>query len=182
MRAARKKKKGSPTRNIVLFVALVAFLALAFTVIGKKTGGGQSNAKTGWKKGLKPTVEITVVPDDQRKLACAYDGDVEGRHCGFLTQTRKNTDKPKDPSKSDKLLQPYTTTDGKQFLAAGLWMAEATKKKVKEVKENPSLPQRFSVKCTYVVEGTVKTASVQWSPGSWHPGNGWNAGYLENCK
>jgi hypothetical protein len=120
-------------------------------------------------------VEITVVHTDARNLNCAMKGDIKGKACAFSSENEKHDGVEADSKKNANLLQPYTTTDRIQFLAAGLWAQPALSK---------DLPRtRFTVKCKFVVEGKAASASVQWKPGEgWHPGNGWHTGYVKDCS
>lgn len=116
---------------------------------------------------------ITVVPEDATALACASKQEVAGRKCEFGTKTEKN-----DNLDDMKMLKPYTTVDGVQFLAAGLWSQPVVEKS-----KLPSSGTRFGLKCKYVVEGIVKAPFIRWNPAqAWADKNpDWNAGYLKDC-
>ncbi|MBW2454683.1 MAG: hypothetical protein JRI68_09235 [Deltaproteobacteria bacterium] len=168
-----QRKKGSPTRNIIFFVLVVGGIAAAFAFLGNQSGGGGA-PKAKWKTGETVDVELTLVHTDRQNLACAMKDEIKGRHCGFEAQNKRSS-KSNDPTKNDKLLQPYTTTGGQQLMASGLWMQPSMIK---------GLPKsRFSVKCKFVVEGKSKAGFVRWKPGEgWHPGNGWYTGELKDCS
>ena len=74
------------------------------------------------------------------------------------------------------MLKPYTTTDRIQFTAAGVWSQPAL--------AGDKLPAtRFSLKCKFKVEGTLKNLSVRWDhAGQWFPNNEWFAGAVSDCK
>jgi hypothetical protein len=178
----RRKKRGNPTRNIILFVALVGGLALAFAALGNSRSGGAAgpSPRPKWKEGQVVDAEITLVTTDHRNLACAMKEEIAGRYCEY-TERNQKSGKPGDVRQNDKLLQPYTTTDRVQFMASGLWMQPELKAKLdKEDFDRPS--PRFSVKCKFHVEGMSKNAFVQWKSGEgWHPANDWYTGYVDNC-
>jgi len=176
------RKKGNPTRNIMLFVALVGGIAVMMAVFGKKSARSSRSAPA-WKAGQTVDVEITLVTGDLRNLACAMEKDVKGLHCAWEKQNRRSQ-KPSDPTKDDTVLQPYTTVDGKNFLASALWVQPALKKKIADAKKSPDLePPRFTVDCKLKVEGKAKGASVRWKRGAgWGNGAGWATGKILSCK
>ncbi len=74
-----------------------------------------------------------------------------------------------------KLLKPYTTTNGAELLAAGLWSEPAL---------TANLPAtRFSVKCKYMVEGKLKKPSIRWAQDRpWYDNGGeWYSGVVSGC-
>jgi hypothetical protein len=176
------QKRGSPTRNIILFVILVGGLAAAFGIFGSTGGDGGPAPAAKWKEGTVVPVEITLVTTDYKNLACAMAEEVKGRYCAFESQNKRNPKSQGDVRAEENLLQPFTTTDQIQFMASGLWMDPALKAKLdKENWERPS--PRFSVTCQFSVEGRTNTAFVQWKPGEgWHSGNGWYTGSVKDCK
>jgi hypothetical protein len=176
------QKRGSPTRNIILFVILVGGLAAAFGIFGSSGGDGGPAPAVKWKEGQVVPVEITIVTTDHKNLACATTEDLKGKYCAYEAQNRKNPKSQGDSRTEENLLQPFTTTDQVQFMAAGLWVDPILKAKLD--KENWDRPSpRFSVTCQYTVEGRTNNAFVQWKPGEgWHPGNGWYFGTVKDCK
>ncbi|MBI4700280.1 MAG: hypothetical protein HY744_03775 [Deltaproteobacteria bacterium] len=179
-RKKKGEKKASPLRNVLLFVVIVGGLAAAFAFLGQETGGSQASPK--WKNGDVIDVSITLVTTDVDDLACANDGEIAGRYCGYEAP-RKKYAKAQNARQDANLLQPYTTTEPRlQFLAAGLWTQPALKDKLaKEDWDHPS--PRFSVKCKLKVEGKAKSPQVQWKPGEgWHPQPGWYTGSISECK
>ncbi|MEQ9321527.1 MAG: hypothetical protein RIF41_20345, partial [Polyangiaceae bacterium] len=181
-RAARRttRKKGSPTRNVILFVALVGGLAAAFALLGSSGGGDGPVSRPKWKVGETKEVEITLVTTDHKNLACAMKDEIAGKYCAFEAQNKQGS-KPSNAREAENLLQPYTTIDRVQFMAAGVWTQPALKAKLD--KENWDRPSpRFTVKCKFKVEGTSKNAFVQWKGGEgWHPGSGWYVGSVSDC-
>lgn len=177
-------KKGSPVRNIILFVALVGGLALAFALLGNQTGGGGTVAQPKWKIGESFDVTITLVTPDYKDLECAMKEPIAGRHCAYESQGRVFPQKDRNARTNSNLLQPFTAVKPQEvrFLAAGMWTSEVLKKKLdKEDFDRPS--PRFNVTCKYKVEGKVKDAKIRWKPnGGWQPADGWFTGSLSDCK
>jgi hypothetical protein len=165
----------SLTKNMVLFVAIIGALAVGFAYLGRETAPGAPPPAPKWATGQSVDVEITVVPNDVKELACASADEIGGKHCQFEGQNKPWT---KSPSTDDKqILKPYTTTDRMQFVAAGLWSEDAL--------SASKMPKtRFSVKCKYKVEGKIKAPAVRWaSDGPWYAQqNEWYAGSVSGCK
>ncbi|RLB61500.1 MAG: hypothetical protein DRI90_11235 [Deltaproteobacteria bacterium] len=152
---------------------VVGGIAAAFAFLGNQSGGG-GTPRPKWKTGDTVDVELTLVHTDRQNLACAMKEELKGRHCAYEAQNKRSS-KSNDARKNDKLLQPYTTTNGMQLMASGLWMQPSMIKNVPKA--------RFSVKCKFVVEDKTKNAFVQWKAGEgWHPGNGWVTGELKDCS
>ena len=165
------RKGGSLGKSMILFVVIVAGLAAAFALLGQESSTGPAAPK--WKVGESPDLELTLVADDKKNLACATPDEIGGAHCAF-------EDKAKPWSKGDsaddkKLLKPYTTVDHVQILAAGVWSDPALA---------GALPTtRFSVKCKYKVEGKMKAASIRWaSDGPWYDSKDLYSGSISGCK
>ena len=170
-RPVAARKSGSLGKSMILFVLIVGGLAAAFALLGENSSSGPAAPK--WKTGDTADLELTVVPDDKKNLACSTSDEVAGAHCAF-------EDKAKAWSKGDnaddkKLLKPYTTTDHIQVLASGLWTDPGM---------TGTLPAvRFSVKCKYKVEGKVKAAAIRWaSDGPWYDSKDLYTGSLSACK
>ncbi|AKT41793.1 hypothetical protein [Chondromyces crocatus] len=187
-REGRARAKGRPTpralpppplpvqggalgKSLLLFVLIIGGLAAAFAIFGQETGGRGAVA---WKPGSKTQVEITLVASDKRDLSCWSPQEQNERHCGFEAPAKPWS--KGDPNDDKLLLRPYTTVDGVQFLAAGVWSDPALA---------GNLPLgRFSVKCTFNVEGSFKRPSVRWSSeGSWlDQTNDWMTGHVSGCR
>ncbi|MEP7121314.1 MAG: hypothetical protein ABJE95_10410 [Byssovorax sp.] len=170
-RPVAARKSGSLAKSLILFVIIVGGLAGAFIWFGNESSSGPAAPK--WKTGDTADLELTLVADDKKNLACSTTDEVAGAHCAF-------EDKAKAWSKGDntddkKLLKPYTTTDHVQVLASGLWSDPGM---------TGTLPAvRFSVKCKYKVEGKVKTAAIRWnSDGPWYDSKDLYTGSLSACK
>ncbi len=132
-------------------------------------GTGQGKSNTGPVGG---TVELTLVAADRENLACASDAVIDGLHCGFGAGA-----KPWAAAAAPAgTLQPYTTTDRRSILAAGLWDDPAMAK--------AKLPKkRFRAKCDFAAAGEAVGPKVRWAPGAFKDTSGsWSAGRLSNCK
>lgn len=163
-----RAKGGSLAKSVLLFVVIVGGLAAGFALLGREDGGG-GKSMPNWKTGQVVDVEITLVKTDINDLTCAAGDEVAGRHCANEAQTRRWS--KGDNNDDKKLLRPYTTTNGWEMLAAGLWSEPAM--------AQASLPNtRFTVKCKFNVEGKVRKPAIRWandrpwydSPGDWHAG------------
>lgn len=166
---------GAMGKSLLLFVVIVGGLAAAFAILGQ-----EKKPDTNWKPGSKHQVEITLVASDKRDLACLSTEAMNGRHCAFQAPGQPwqgNAGGPEAKPDDDKmLLRPYTTVDGIQFLAAGVWSEPALA---------GNLPlNRFSIKCSFNVDGNFKRPKVRWSPeGAWlDQDKDWLAGYVSECK
>ena len=176
--------KRSPTRSILLYALLIGGIALAFAYLGQQGGGGDTEIPTPtWKEGDVVDVTITLVTTDLKDLGCASDEEVKGLHCAFEDK-RKPHPKGSDPRTDDKILQPYTTVDRFQLLAAGMWLTPELKAKIDAENWNNPSP-RFNVECKYKVEGRVKEAFIRWKPeNDWisNAARDQFAGSLSDCK
>jgi hypothetical protein len=151
-------------------VVVIGALSAGFWFLGSETGGDRTAPR--WKTGQTVDVNITLVPTDRNDLACASPTVIGERRCEFEAAGKPFQPKPED----DKLLKPYTTTDGVQFLAAGLWTQPDL-----DPKKLPA--DRFSVKCKYTVEGEVKKPGVRWNVrgGFSAKDNAWYSGTVKDC-
>jgi hypothetical protein len=172
---APTKKKGSLGTSMVLFVIVVGGLAAGFAILGRESGG-PGPAAPKWKDGQEVDVEITLVKTDRRDLGCASAEEVGGRHCLFESK-EKRWSKPDKPENKAAVLQPYTTTTGVQFVAAGLWAEPALEAEAKLP------PTRFTVKCKFKVEGKLKKPAIRWhSDDAWADRTeDWYSGVVNSC-
>jgi hypothetical protein len=169
---AVQAQPGSLGKSILLFFVIVIGLGAGFAILGREQPPEAARPK--WKVGEVADVEVTLVRSDRQDLACASADEVAGMHCAFEAAS-KAWSKGGDPNDDKKLLKPYTTTDRVQFTAAGLWSEPSMMP--------DKLPAtRFSVKCKFKVEGTLKNVGVRWEQtGQWYPQEGWYAGTLSGC-
>jgi hypothetical protein len=104
-------------------------------------------------------LEITLIRDDKKNLACASDRVYGEIHCGYTRDGKPFGPKPEE---DPHILQPFNTVKNELFLAAGLWHAPVLKE--------PLPADRFTVVCNYYVVGVLKAVALRWSPtGSFNP-------------
>jgi hypothetical protein len=165
------RKGGSLGKSMILFVVIVGGLAAAFALFGQESSSGPAAPK--WKVGDSPDLDLTLVADDKKNLACAAPDEIGGAHCAFEAQAKPWS--KGDSADDKKLLKPYTTVDHVQVLAAGVWSDPALA---------GTLPTtRFTVKCKYKVEGKMKVASMRWaSDGPWYESKDIYSGSVSGCK
>lgn len=171
-RPVQASESRSLGKSMILFVVIILGVAGGFWLLGSG-GEPKGPAAPKWKTGETVDVEITLVPNDRVDLSCAATDEIAGKHCA-----NESAAKPwsKGDAKDDtKLLKPYTTVEHVQFLAAGMWSQPAL--------AADKLPnKRFSVKCKYKVDGTLKNVAVRWDPtGQWYPNQNWHAGSVSDC-
>jgi hypothetical protein len=161
---AAPKASGWPKEVVVLGMVLSGIGgALAFNTMP------MWNPKAAAAIGKPQTVEVTLVAADKTNLACSSDAVVDGLHCGFGADGKKWAGEA-----GSGVLQPFTTTDKKSILGAGLWDDAALKGKL------PSA--RFRARCDFTPAGEIAAPKVRWAPGAFKdaPG-GWRAGRLSSC-
>ena len=165
------RKGGSLGKSMILFVIIIGGVAALLAWISQGTETGPAAPK--WKVGDSPDLELTLVADDKKNLACAAPDEIGGAHCAFEAQAKPWS--KGDSADDKKLLKPYTTVDHVQILAAGVWSDPALA---------GTLPTtRFSVKCKYKVEGKMKAASMRWaSDGPWYESKDIYSGSISGCK
>jgi hypothetical protein len=146
-----------------LILSLLSLCLIGFGVwlvyAGRRYRQEYAQVTEGWHVGGTRMVELTLVGDDKRDLACASDQVVAGLSCGYRGDLREAGPlSPGDPT----ILQPYNTITNELFLAAGLWNSADLK---------DPLPQgRFTVVCNYHVMGVIKSGSTRFGPeGSFSP-------------
>lgn len=109
-----------------------------------------ATADAGFVVGATRLVEITLVRDDMRNLACASDVSIGELRCGFDGAKRAVP-----ALRERRTLRPYNNVKNELLLAAGLWSVLA---------EPEALPKaRFTVVCDYHVTGVLKSAALRWA-------------------
>jgi hypothetical protein len=157
--ASTTARTDSPSRGRCneILVSIIAFFLIAFgvwVVLGSSRYREEYSASTqGWRVGSTRVVELTVIGDDKRNLACASKHAVAGLRCGY--------DHDQVPVKSlsadqPEMLQPYVTTGGDLLLGAGLWTSPDVKHDLP--------PSRFTVVCNYTIKGVSKSARIRFDP------------------
>jgi hypothetical protein len=174
--AARAKapppKGGSLGKSMLLFVIIVGGLAAGFAILGREEAPGSVRPR--WNKGQTVDVEITLVKNDKADLACSSGEEIEGKHCAFEANNKPWS--KGDNNDDKKVFRPYTTTERMQFVAAGVWSDPA-------LAPDKIPATRFSLKCKYHVDGTMKSLGVRWEQaGQWYPNQDWYAGSVSDCK
>ncbi len=157
--------------RVVVFVAVLLVLTSGFWLLsGFDSGLDKPVIK--WRVGQTADIDITLVKDDAVELGCASSQEFGGKKCEFGTKSDKN-----QGLTDATMLKPYTTVDGVNFVAAGLWSQPALDKS--------KLPNdRFSVHCKFKVEGMMKTPLIRWKQSAaWgEKKEDWYAGSLSDCK
>jgi hypothetical protein len=153
---ASEDNKLPPPRNLLLytvfgFLCIGVALWLVFAWTGYKEKYSQQ--AEGWYLGSTKMIEITLIREDKKNLACASDKEFVGLHCGYHANTQSWGSTPEtDPH----VLQPFNTIKNELFLGAGLWQSSIL---------SGTLPaERFTVVCNYHVAGVLKAVSLRWSP------------------
>lgn len=175
---AAGQQKQSLIIGLVIAAFIVGALVIAFATSSepepaKAAAPAPAKPTKPWKVGEKVEVRLTVLPTDAENLACASEQEIAGKHCAFKTTTT-----PRDDASTDDkiLLKPYATTGKERLIAAGLWSDPGLRGKL------PA--QRFTVQCTFSIEGSIKAPGVRWGKTSpWRDmKNDWFAGTLSGCE
>lgn len=170
---APARQGSSLGKSMILFLVIILGIGGLIALLGREDAPAGPN-KPKWSTGQTVDVEITLVKTDRNDLACGSPTVIGGKHCAFEAQGKPFS----KPDTDDKIvLKPYTTTDRIQFTAAGLWSEPL-------MAPDKVPPSRFSVKCKYKVEGTIKAPGVRWNEtGPWHASTDeWFAGTVSDCK
>jgi hypothetical protein len=146
-----------PGRCNVLLLSFLSLGLIAFGLwvvsAGKQYREEYAQDMEGWRVGSSREVEITLVKEDDRNLACASDQVFGGLRCGYrLNLQAAAAVSPADP----QLLQPYNTVESQLLLGAGLWTSSDMKQ--------PLPAGRFTVLCSYNINGMVRAAAIRFAP------------------
>ncbi len=147
--------KVDPPRNMLLytvsgFLCIGVALWLILSWAGYKEKYSQQTE--GWHLGSTKMMEITLVREDKKNLACASEKSFAGIHCGYHANSQPWG---AGPDTDPNVLQPFNTVKNELFLAAGLWQSPILA---------GTLPaERFTVVCNYHVVGVLKAVSLRWS-------------------
>lgn len=123
-------------------------LFLGFSVSGYRTTYPSTDS---FRAGSAQLVEITLVRDDVRNLACASNVVSGDLRCGFDSRQQ-----PLSALDERHTLRPYSSIKGELLLAAGLWSALPP--------ENELPSSRFTVVCNFHVRSVLRSASLRWAP------------------
>jgi hypothetical protein len=131
-----------------------------------------------WVIGQEADLEITLITDDSRRLACASDTLVEGAHCAFDQNRRRwqrAPDAPVDDNNVD-IIQPYRTADTNQLVFVyGLWAQPELAMRVHlEPPDSVASDKllRFVAYCRVRFVGSLTQASTRWDQGAQWQGDG----------
>jgi hypothetical protein len=146
-----------PSRCNPLLLSFLSFWLIVFGVwvfsAGKRYREeyAQGQGTEGWSVGSTQRVELTLVREDKRNLACASDQIIAGLRCAHRRDGALAA-----PSAPDEVqvLQPYNTVGNELLLGAGLWTSSEMKK--------PLPAARFTVVCNYHIEGVAKSAAIHF--------------------
>jgi hypothetical protein len=144
-----------PGRCNTLVLSFLSLFVIGFGVwvvsAGARYRAEYAQAMEGWRVGSTRVVELTLVKEDKRKLACASDQVVAGLRCGYRrNQQEAGPVSPDNP----QILQPYNTVGNELLLGASLWTSS-------DLKE-PLPNGRFSVVCNYHIKGVVKSVAIRF--------------------
>ena len=160
-------------KSVSLFIGVVGGISLLMLLLGGERGVAGPAAPQ-WKEGDTVEVDVTLVSTDRQELACASGTELKGLHCGFESQGKRWS--KGDPNDDKKTLRPYSTTNGINFLGAGLWTDPG-------LTEGKLPTTRFAVKCKLNVAGKMPRADVRWREGeSFNSVSDWFTGSVSDCK
>jgi len=132
-----------------LCIGVALWLVLAWAGYKEK----YTQQTEGWHLGSTKMIEVTLIRDDKKNLACASEKTFGTIHCGYHASGQSwGTSVETDAN----VLQPFNTVKNELFLAAGLWQSTILRR------ELPA--ERFTVVCNYHVVGVLKAVSLRWSP------------------
>lgn len=139
-----------PLERTLLVLFLIGFFTwVAFAVSGYAARHSQITEE--WAVGSTRLVEVTLVPEDQSRLACASDLRFGDLHCGY--SGNQTAMQPPEPANT---LQPLNTVKNELFLAAGAWPDSL---------QEPPRGVRYSIVCNYHVAGVTRSAALRWAEG-----------------
>jgi hypothetical protein len=146
-----------PERCNVLLLSFLSFFLIGFGVwvvsAGSRYREEYAQATQGWRVGSARVVDLTLVKDDKRNLACASDQVIAGLHCGYRSDSHEAGPLSAD---NPQILQPYNTVGNELLLGAGLWSSPDLKEPLPEA--------RFTVICNYHIKGVMKSALIRFAP------------------
>jgi hypothetical protein len=152
----RREPIPDPPKHMLLYtvfgflcIGVALWLVLAWAGYKEK----YTQQTEGWHLGSTKMIEVTLIRDDKKNLACASEKTFGSIHCGYHSNAESwGTSVETDPN----VLQPFNTVKNELFLAAGLWQSPILR---------GTLPaERFTVVCNYHVVGVLKAVSLRWSP------------------
>ena len=117
-----------------LLVAATAGVAIVLTAFGR-----------GHEPQIGDTLDITVtvIPADQRRLACAWEEPIADLSCAYVEPGAKSPSRKVDEKRR---LAPYVTVDGQLVILAGVFAGDEVASAAKLHKR--SRDKRFRVRCS----------------------------------
>ena len=151
----------------LLSIAVLLFLGFSWSRYRATNPASDSS----FRVGTTQSVEITLIRDDVRNLACASKLRVGELRCGFDAGRT-----PIQGLAEPQTLRPYNTVKSELLLVAGLWSTLPAREKLPRA--------RFTVVCDFHVTGVVKSASLRWAPdGKFEPlERSVPVGLVEHCE
>jgi hypothetical protein len=152
-------------------IAIVANQRLNLAIDGRLNPEPPKPKVDAWAVGKEADVQITLITDDSRRLACASDTVVEDTHCSSDGKKRRWPREPSAPLDDNNVdvIQPYRTADTNQLLyVAGLWAEpELAMRLHREPPDQFAADKllRFVAYCRVKFVGEMKQASVRWEQG-----------------
>ncbi len=129
----RMSKSAASLSDWLVVGSTVLLGGALFLVTGRAPGAGD-----------RVEMEVTVVPDDRRQLACASPRDFGGLRCQFAAPS---SDAEVKPLKGSDALAPYVTTDRHLVVLSGLFSHESVQKALKARQRMRPAERRFRVTC-----------------------------------
>jgi hypothetical protein len=160
--AKQREPIPEPPKHMLLYtvfgflcIGVALWLVLAWAGYKEK----YTQQTEGWHLGSTKMIEVTLIRDDKKNLACASEKSFGTIRCGYHSNGQSwGTSVETDAN----VLQPFNTVKNELFLAAGLWQSP--------VLQHELPTERFTVVCNYHVVGVLKAVSLRWSPtGSFSP-------------
>ncbi|MDB4983563.1 MAG: uncharacterized protein JWM82_4315 [Myxococcales bacterium] len=150
-RVAIRSREGGDVLVRVTLALFVIGLGVSLVLAWR---GHQSQAvglQTAWHHGPGNLVELTLVREDETRLACASALTPGGLACAFDGERQPRTLVPPDAAR----LRPYATVSGDLLLGAGLWASPALPR--------PLPAERFTVVCDFEIVDLLHSVALRWA-------------------
>jgi hypothetical protein len=131
-----------------LCIGVALWLILAWSGYKEK----YSQQTEGWHLGATKMLEITLIREDKKNLACASDKSFSGVHCGYQRQRPAVGHDAGDGSARAAALQ-----HGEERAVPGRGSVASP------ILQEPLPAERFTVVCNYHVLGVLRAVSLRWS-------------------
>ena len=144
---------------------------------------GLATLLTAFGRGHEPQIgdtldiTVTVIPADQRRLACAWEERIAGLSCAYAQPTAKS---PSRKLEEKKRLAPYVSVDGQLVILAGVFASEEVASAAKLHKR--SRDKRFRVRCSVKLIAQRANIPIRFSHrDAFKPADLTWVGRAENC-